>query len=111
MFEAHLRTQRVTRPVVVISSIRLSSLFPSNAMPGKRTKELKPLLLPDGWDENLDRLRQWNLDARWTKKNGINYYGSINSIYIDVDHRFIRRYAVIFDKIHVTQIISCLLDS
>ncbi len=45
------------------------------------------------------------------KKNGINYYGSINSIYIDVDHRFIRRYAVIFDKIHVTLIISCLLDS
>jgi hypothetical protein len=30
---------------------------------------------PDGWDEKQDRLRQKDLDARWTQKNGINYYG------------------------------------
>jgi hypothetical protein len=58
-------------------------------------KEIKAGMLPEGWDENLDRLQQKDLDARWTIKNGIGYYGYKNSICIDVDHGFIRRYAVI----------------
>ena len=49
---------------------------------------------PDGWDENPDRMQKKDLDARWVKKNGINYYGYKKSICIDVDHGFIRRYAM-----------------
>ena len=67
-------------------------------------------MLPEGWDENLDRLQQKDLDARWTIKNGIGYYGYKNSICIDIDHGFIRRYAVIPANVHDSQMFPRLLD-
>jgi transposase, IS5 family len=57
-------------------------------------EEIKAGKLPEGWDENADRLRQNDLDARWVEKKEINHYGYKNSICIDVDDGFIRRYAV-----------------
>jgi len=44
------------------------------------------------------------------KKNGINHYGYKNSICIDVDHGFIRRYAVTPANIHDSQMLPLLLD-
>jgi IS5 family transposase len=55
-------------------------------------------------------LRQKGLDARWTKKSGINYYGYKTSIYIDVDYGFIRRYAVTLANIHDSQMLPRLLE-
>jgi IS5 family transposase len=55
-------------------------------------------------------LQQKDLDARCTKKNGISYYGYKNSICIDVDQGFVRRYAVIVANIHDSQILPHLLD-
>ncbi|QPN65280.1 transposase [Synechococcus sp. CBW1006] len=55
-------------------------------------------------------MQQKDLDARWTKKNGISYYGYKNSICIDVDHGFIRRYAVTPANIHDSQLLPRLLD-
>ncbi len=66
--------------------------------------------MPEGWDENADRLRQKDLDARWVKKYGISHYGYKNSICVDVDHCFIRRYAVTPASIHDSQMIAHLLD-
>jgi transposase, IS5 family len=51
-----------------------------------------------------------SLDARWTKKNGISYYSYKNSICIDADHGFIRRYAVSPANIHDSQMRPRLLD-
>ena len=34
------------------------------------------------------RLKKKDLDARWVKKNDINYYGYKNSICIDAEHGF-----------------------
>ena len=73
-------------------------------------KEIKAGRLPEGCDENRDRLRQKDLDARWVKKNGVNNYGYKNSICIDVDHGFIRRYAVTPANIHDSQMLPQLLD-
>jgi len=66
--------------------------------------------LPEGWDENLDRLQQRDLDARWTKNNGISNYGYKNSIYFDADRGFIRRYSVNPANIHDSQMLPRLLD-
>ena len=76
----------------------------------EETAEIKAGRLPNGWDQNPDRLQQMDLDACWVKKNGINYYGYKNSICIDVDHGFIRRYAVTPANIHDSQMLPCLLD-
>lgn len=50
------------------------------------------------------------MDARWVKKNCINYYGYKNSICIDVDHGFIRRYVVTPANVHDSQMLLRLLD-
>ncbi|MFM9100456.1 MAG: transposase [Cyanobium sp.] len=55
-------------------------------------------------------MRQKDLDALWVKKNGVSHYGYKNSICIDVDHGFIRRYAVTPDNIHDSQMLPRLLD-
>ena len=40
------------------------------------------------------------MDARWVKKNDINHYGYKNSICIDAEHGFIRRFVVTPANIH-----------
>ncbi len=57
-----------------------------------------------------NRLRQKDLDARWVKKNGISYYGYKNSIYVDFEHGFIRRYAITPSHLHINQMLPQLLD-
>lgn len=42
--------------------------------------------------------------------NGINYYGYKNSICIDVDHSFIRLYAVTPANVHESQMLPHLID-
>ena len=85
-------------------------LSQNNAIPKKKTKTSKSGRLPDGWEENSNRLQQRDLDARWMKKNGINHYGYKNSICIDAEHGFIRCFAVTSANIHDSQILSMLLD-
>ncbi len=41
-----------------------------------------------------------DLDSHWVKKNDINHYGYKNSICIDAEHGFIRRFAVNSANIH-----------
>ena len=55
-------------------------------------------------------MKQKDLDARWTKKKGVSYYGYKNSICIDVDHGFIRRYAITPGNIHDSQMLPLVLN-
>jgi IS5 family transposase len=64
--------------------------------------------LPEGWSEQ--KKRQKDTDARWTKKNGQNYYGYKNHIDIDVKHKLIRSYEVTSASVHDSQVFEGLLD-
>ena len=66
--------------------------------------------MPQGWDKNADRLQQKDLDAHWVKKNGINYYCYKNSICIDKELGFTRRYTVTPANMHDSQMFPRLLD-
>ncbi|MCT4367841.1 MAG: IS5 family transposase, partial [Synechococcaceae cyanobacterium MAG-AL2] len=109
MFEAYLRTQGLQARGGQIIDATLVPV-PKQRNTREENKEIKAGRLPEGWDENLDRLQQKDLDARWVKKNGANYYGHKNNICIDVDHGFIRRYAVTPANIHDSQMLPRLLD-
>jgi len=76
----------------------------------EENKEINAGRRPEGWDENPNRLQQKDLDARWTKKNNINYYGCKSSICVDVDHGFIRFYAITPANVHDSQLFPRLLD-
>jgi transposase, IS5 family len=54
--------------------------------------------------------RQKDTDARWTKKNGQNYYGHKNHIDVDVKHKLIRRYQVTPASVHDSQVFEDLLN-
>jgi IS5 family transposase len=73
-------------------------------------KEIKANRMLEGWDENPARLHQKDLDARLVKMNGINHHGYKNNICIDVEHGFIRRYAVTPANTHDSQMLLMLLD-
>jgi transposase, IS5 family len=109
MFEAYLRSQGLQARGGQIIDATLVPV-PKQRNTREEKSEIKAGKLPEGWGENLDRLQQKDLDARWVKKNGINYYGYKNSICIDVDHGFIRRYAVTPANVHDSQMLPRLLD-
>ena len=48
--------------------------------------------------------------ALWVEKNDINHYGYKNSICIDAEHGFIRRFVVTPANIHDSQMLPMLLD-
>ena len=109
MFEAYLRSQGLqARGGQIIDATLIP--VPKQRNTREENAEIKAGRIPEGWDENSDRLQQKDLDARWVKKNGISHYGYKNSICVDVDHGFIRRYAVTPASIHDSQMIANLLD-
>ena len=109
LFETYLRSQGLQARGGQIIDATLVPV-PKQRNTRHENKEIKAGRLPEGWDENPDRLRQKDLDACWLKKNGVNHYGYKNSICIDVHHGFIRRYAVTPATIHDSQMLAQLLD-
>ena len=109
MFEEYLRSQGLQAQCGQIIDATLVPV-PRQRNTREQNQEIKDGRLPAGWDENPDRLRQKDLDARWVKKHGISYYGYKNSICIDDEHGFIRRYAVTPANAHDSQMLPRLLD-
>src|SRR4030067_3042998 len=71
-------------------------------------KRIKQGDVPEDWSEQ--KKRQKDTDARWTKKNGQNYYGYKNHIDVDVKHKLIRSYEVTSASVHDSQVFEGLLD-
>ncbi len=63
---------------------------------------------PEDWNEA--KKRQKDVDARWVKKNGKNYYGYKNHVSVDVKYKLIRGYAVTDAAVHDRQVFEELLD-
>lgn len=60
------------------------------------------------WSEN--KRRQKDTDARWTRKNGKNYFGYKNHVQADVKHKFVRDYDVTAAHVHDGKVFEELLD-
>lgn len=71
---------------------------------------IKDGLMPADWDNQPAKKVQKDIEARWTQKNGKNYYGYKNHIAIDVKHKFIRGYDVTAAHVHDSQCFESLLD-
>jgi len=65
---------------------------------------------PEDWEDNPAKLRQKDVDARWTQKNGENHYGYKNPISIDNQHKLIRHFEVTSTEVHDSQVLDCLID-
>lgn len=62
----------------------------------------------EGWTDA--KRSQKDVDARWTKKRGVLYYGYKNHVEADVEHKLIRDYAVTGASVHDGQMLEGLLD-
>lgn len=71
---------------------------------------IKEGLMPADWRDEPAKIRQKDLDARWTKKHGRSYYGYKNHVNVDVKHKLIRRYQVSEASVHDSQKLEALLD-
>ncbi len=71
-------------------------------------RQIKAGQSPEDWSEQ--KKRQKDIDARWTKKNGQNYYGYKNHIDVNVKHKLIRDYEVTPASVHDSQVFEDLLD-
>jgi IS5 family transposase len=71
-------------------------------------KKIKQGEIPADWSQS--KKHQKDVDARWTKKNGKNFFGYKNHIAIDAKHKLIRDYAVTDAAVHDSQVFEELLD-
>ena len=72
--------------------------------------QIKQGLVPEDWEKTPHKLAQKDVDARWTKKNGVSHYGYKNHINTDAGYGFIRCYAVSDASVHDSQRLSAVLD-
>ena len=64
---------------------------------------------PENWEEKPAKLRQKDVEARWTQKNGQNHYGYKNHINVDRKNKLIRRYEVTDASVHDSQAFESIL--
>ena len=76
----------------------------------EENKQIKNGETPKSFDENPNKKEQKDLDARWTKKNHVNYYGYKNHVKVDVKSKLIVKYEVTDASVHDSQILDNLLD-
>ena len=62
-------------------------------------------------DWSVNKQRQKDIDARWTKKNGKSYFGYKNHVSVDVKYKFIRRFDITDASVHDSQVFKELLDA
>ena len=65
--------------------------------------EIKNGETPESFDENLNKKRQKDTDARWTQKNNVNYFGYKNHIKIDAKSKLITKFTVTPANVHDSQ--------
>ncbi len=73
-------------------------------------KEIKGGGVPKDWEGNEAKLRQKDVDARWTKKNNETHYGYKNHVKVERKTKLIKRYTVTDASVHDSQPIGDLLD-
>ena len=77
----------------------------------EENQEIKEGKVPEEWkkDENKHKLRHKDVEARWTKKNNVNFYGYKNHIKADVGSKLIDDYTVTAANVHDSQTLEILL--
>jgi IS5 family transposase len=73
-------------------------------------KTIKEGGIPKSFTEKPNKLAQKDTDARWTKKNNVNYFGYKNHVKTDSKSKIITKYSVTSANVHDSQEVDNLLD-
>ena len=66
--------------------------------------------LEDLWNDNSNKKKQKDIDARWTQKGGQNYFGYKNHIKMDKVSKFVKKCLASAASLHDSQALDYLLD-
>ena len=77
---------------------------------GEENKQIKAGEIPARIQSNPHIKSQKDLDARWTKKNGVSYFGYKNHVKQDSGSKIIVKYKTTDASVHDSQAIDDLLD-
>ena len=75
----------------------------------EKNKEIKAGKTPGEWDEQPNKKRQKDVDARWTKKNNQTHFGYKDHAKVDNKHKFIDTYTTTDASVHDSQTLDDLL--
>jgi IS5 family transposase len=65
--------------------------------------------IPEDWEDKPNKLRQKDVDARWTKKNEETHYGYKDHIKVDAESKIILDYEVTDASVHDSQVLLDLV--
>src|SRR5690606_24714421 len=71
--------------------------------------QIKSGVVPESFENNPHKLSQKDTDARWTKKNNVNYYGYKNHVKCDSKSKLITAYSITDASVHDSQETAILL--
>jgi len=66
----------------------------------EENEQIKKGEIPESLSSNPQVLSQKDMDAHWTQKSGISYFGSKDHVLADEEYKFIRDYAVTDASVH-----------
>ena len=106
-FDVHLRANgfQAMKGQIIDASIVSVPKQRNSREENRQIKEGRP---PRKWHHN--KQRQKDTDARWTSKNGKNYFGYKNHVNVDTKHKFVRDYDVTDASVHASNVFEVLLD-
>ena len=64
----------------------------------------------DLWNDQSNKKKHKDIDARWTKKNNEKFYGYKNHVKVDTKSKFIKKFVVTDASVHDSQALEILLD-
>jgi IS5 family transposase len=75
----------------------------------EENKQIKEGEIPKSITENPNKKAQKDIDARWTQKGGINYFGYKNHVKVDSKSKIITKYIVTTANVHDSQPLEQIL--
>lgn len=76
----------------------------------EENEQIKKGETPESFENNPNKKRQKDIDAKWTKKGSENYYGYKNHVKSDSKSKLIVKYEITSAAVHDSQVIDNLLD-
>jgi len=76
----------------------------------EENKEIKEGKTPEEWKNKPHKLSQKDIEARWTKKNNVTFYGYKNHVKVDTKSKLIDKYAITPASEHDSQELANLLE-
>lgn len=76
----------------------------------EENKQIKKGIIPEGWKENVAKMSQKDIDARWYIQKGKAYYGYKNHIKADIGSKLITSYEVTPANVLEPDVLPFLID-